>query len=32
MIFMGLWAWAMLAGKTIDTANRVLENQNNQEK
>lgn len=32
MIFMGLWGWAMLAGKTIDTANRVLENQNNQEK
>lgn len=32
MIFAGLWAWAMLAGKTIDTANRVLENQNNQEK
>jgi hypothetical protein len=32
MIFIGLWGWAMLAGKTIDTANRVLENQNNQEK
>jgi hypothetical protein len=32
MIFAGLWAWAMLAGKTIDTANRVLENLNNQEK
>ena len=28
-IFIGLWGWAMIAGKTIDTANRVLEAQNN---
>lgn len=29
MVFFGLWAWAMIAGGTIDSANRVLENQNN---
>lgn len=30
-IFIGLWGWAMIAGKTIDTANRVLESQNNEQ-
>ena len=29
MIFIGLWAWAMIAGSTVDAANRVLQNQTN---
>lgn len=24
LIFIGIWGWAMLVGKTTDTANRVL--------
>lgn len=31
LIFIGVWAWAMIAGSTVDAANRVLENQSNQE-
>lgn len=27
LIFMGVWAWAMIAGSTVDAANRVLQNQ-----
>jgi len=27
LIFIGVWSWAMIAGSTIDAANRVLENQ-----
>ncbi|MEN9706541.1 MAG: hypothetical protein RIS31_107 [Actinomycetota bacterium] len=27
LIFIGVWAWAMIAGSTVDAANRVLENQ-----
>ena len=29
LIFIGVWAWAMIAGSTVDAANRVLENQLN---
>lgn len=29
IIFMGVWAWAMIAGSTVDAANRVLQNQTN---
>ena len=28
LIFIGLWGWAMIAGSTIDSANRVLREQN----
>lgn len=31
LIFIGVWAWAMIAGSTVDAANRVLENQSNEE-
>ena len=31
IIFLGLWAWAMIAGSTIDAANRVLQNQSNEQ-
>jgi len=31
LIFIGIWGWAMLVGKTTDTANRVLSAQNNNE-
>lgn len=31
LIFLGIWAWAMLVGKTTDTANRVLQSQNRAE-
>jgi hypothetical protein len=27
IIFLGVWAWAMIAGSTVDAANRVLQNQ-----
>jgi hypothetical protein len=27
LIFIGVWAWAMIAGSTVDAANRVLQNQ-----
>ena len=27
LIFLGVWAWAMIAGSTVDAANRVLQNQ-----
>ena len=27
MIFLGLWGWAMIAGSTLDAANRVLQKQ-----
>jgi hypothetical protein len=29
LIFLGVWAWAMIAGSTVDAANRVLDKQNN---
>lgn len=29
IIFIGVWAWAMIAGSTVDAANRVLASQNN---
>lgn len=29
IIFIGIWGWAMLVGKTTDTANRVLAAKNN---
>lgn len=29
LIFIGVWAWAMIAGSTVDAANRVLETQLN---
>jgi hypothetical protein len=29
-IFIGLWAWAMIAGSTIDAAKRALKRQNEQ--
>lgn len=29
LIFIGIWGWAMLVGKTTDTANRVLAAKNN---
>ena len=29
LIFIGVWAWAMIAGSTVDAANRVLESQLN---
>lgn len=31
LIFIGVWAWAMIAGSTVDAANRVLENQLNEQ-
>jgi hypothetical protein len=33
IIFIGIWGWAMLVGKTTDAANRVLaaQNRNNNE-
>lgn len=30
IIFIGLWAWAMIAGSTIDAAKRALKRQNEQ--
>ena len=27
IIFIGIWAWAMIAGSTVDAANRVLQSQ-----
>lgn len=30
LIFIGIWGWAMLVGKTTDTANRVLAAKNEQ--
>ena len=30
LIFIGIWGWAMLVGKTTDTANRVLAAKNSQ--
>jgi len=27
IIFLGIWAWAMIAGSTVDAANRVLQSQ-----
>ena len=27
IIFIGIWAWAMIAGSTVDAANRVLQGQ-----
>ena len=31
IIFIGIWAWAMIAGSTVDAANRVLQNQTNEQ-
>ena len=31
LIFIGVWAWAMIAGSTVDAANRVLEIQLNEQ-
>ncbi|MEN9603614.1 MAG: hypothetical protein RLZZ06_714 [Actinomycetota bacterium] len=31
IIFLGLWAWAMIAGSTLDAAKRALENQNSEQ-
>lgn len=31
LIFIGLWGWAMIAGSTIDAANRVLQSQESSE-
>lgn len=31
LIFMGVWAWAMIAGGTVDAANRVLQSQTNEQ-
>jgi hypothetical protein len=30
LIFIGLWAWAMIAGSTIDAAKRALARKNEQ--
>lgn len=31
IIFIGIWAWAMIAGRTVDAANRVLQSQTNEQ-
>jgi phosphoglycerol transferase MdoB-like AlkP superfamily enzyme len=31
IIFIGIWAWAMIAGSTVDAANRVLQSQTNEQ-
>ena len=31
LIFLGVWAWAMIAGSTVDAANRVLQNQSTEQ-
>lgn len=31
IIFIGIWAWAMIAGSTVDAANRVLQNQSTEQ-